>query len=163
MKIIIKTIRTMTAVLMIVAGLLALFTIDNAQDITSLMVYAIIMIMGLAGGIYLLLLTSPELTDLSEFEEETNSILEDYGEETNSIFEDYEKEIKELREENLLLIDRYLTFKSIIKSAKIINEDNKEKYPHLYGLLYNEDLVRERTNLQEPYLDELDRFKEIYN
>ena len=152
MKTFIKTIGTMTAVLMIIAGLLALFTIDNAQDITSLLLYAIIMIMGISGGIYLLTLAYPELTDLSEFEEETNSILENY-----------EKEIKELREENLLLIDRYLTFKSIIRSSNALDESAKIKYPNLYYIFYEEDLARERTKLQEPSLDELDRFKEIYN
>ena len=152
MKTIIKTIKTMTAVLMIIAGLLALFTIDNAQDITSLMVYAIVMIMGISGGIYLLILTYPELTDLSEFDGDNNSILEEY-----------EKEIKELREENLLLIDRYLTFKSIIKSNYVIDESDKIKYPNLYYIFYEEDLAKERTKLQEPSLDELDRFKEIYN
>lgn len=136
MKTFIKTIKTITAVLMIVAGLLALFTIDNAQDITSLMVYAIVMIMGISGGIYLLTLAYPELIDLSEFEEETNSILEDY-----------EKEIKELREENLLLIDRYLTFKNIIKSSNVIDESTKIKYPNLYYIFYEEDLARERTKL----------------
>ena len=134
MKTIIKTIKTMTAVLMIIAGLLALFTIDNAQDITSLLLYVIIMIMGLAVGIYLLILTYPELTDLSEFEEETNSILKEY-----------EKEIKELREENLLLIDRYIAFKSIIRSTKIINDSNKGNYPNIYRLIYEEDLVGERN------------------
>ena len=152
MKTFIKTIGTMTAVLMIIAGLLALFTIDNAQDITSLLLYAIIMIMGISGGIYLLTLAYPELTDLSEFEEETNSILENY-----------EKEIKELREENLLLIDRYITFKSIIRSSNALDESAKIKYPNLYYIFYEEDLARERTKLQEPSLDELDRFKEIYN
>ena len=152
MKTFIKTIKTITAVLMIIAGLLALFTIDNAQDITSLLLYVIIMIMGLAVGIYLLILTYPELTDLSEFEEETNSILKEY-----------EKEIKELREENLLLIDRYITFKSIIRSSNAIDESAKIKYPNLYYIFYEEDLAKERTKLQEPSLDELDRFKEIYN
>ena len=152
MKTIIKTIKTMTAVLMIIAGLLALFTIDNAQDITSLLLYVMIMIMGLAGGIYLLILTYPELTDLSEFDGNTISMLEDY-----------EREIDELRDHNLLLSDRYMTFKSIIKSSKIINEDNKEKYPNLYKLIYEEDLVGERTKLQEPSLEQIDRFKEIYN
>ena len=152
MKTFIKTIKTMTAVLMIIAGLLALFTIDNAQDITSLLLYVMTMIMGLAGGIYLLILTYPELTDLSEFNGDTISMLEDY-----------EREIEELREHNLVLIDRYITFKSIIKSTKIINEDNKEKYPHLYSLLYNEDLVGERNKPQEPTLEQIDRFKEVYN
>ena len=152
MKTIIKTIKTMTAVLMIIAGLLALFTIDNAQDITSLLLYVMTMIMGLAVGIYLLILTYPELTDLSEFDGNTISMLEDY-----------EREIDELRDHNLLLSDRYMTFKSIIKSSKIINEDNKEKYPNLYKLIYEEDLVGERTKLQEPSLEQIDRFKEIYN
>ena len=152
MKTIIKTIKTMTAVLMIVAGLLALFTIDNAQDITSLLLYVMIMIMGLAVGIYLLTLTYPELTDLSEFDGDNNSI-----------FEEYERELAELREHNLLLIDRYITFKSIIRSSNAIDESAKIKYPNLYYIFYEEDLAKERTKLQEPSLDELDRFKEIYN
>ena len=152
MRTFIKTIKTITAVLIIIAGLTALFTIDNAQDITSLIGFVIVMVTGTVGGIYLLISTYPELTDLSEFEEETNSILEDY-----------EKEIKELREENLLLIDRYMTFKSIIRSSNAIDESNKEKYANLYRLIYEEDLVGEKIKLQEPSLDELDRFKEIYN
>ena len=152
MKTFIKTIRTITAVLMIVAGLLALFTIDNAEGITTLIAFAIVMLLGVIGGVYLLYSTYPELADLSEFEEETNSILEDY-----------EKELDELREHNLLLIDRYITFKSILKSSNAIDESNKEKYPNLYHLIYEEDLVCGRTKLQEPSLDELDRFKEIYN
>ena len=152
MKTIIKAIGTILSVSSIMIGLTALFTIDNAQGITSLLMYVALMIIGIAGGIYLLIYIYPELTDLSEFEEETNSILEDY-----------EKEIKELREENLLLIDRYLTFKSIIRSSNAIDESAKIKYPNLYYIFYEEDLARERTKLQEPSLDELDRFKEIYN
>ena len=122
MKTIIKAIGTILSVSSIMIGLTALFTIDNAQGITSLLMYVALMIIGIAGGIYLLIYIYPELTDLSEFEEETNSILEDY-----------EKEIKELREENLLLIDRYMTFKSIIKSSNAIDESNKEKYANLYN------------------------------
>ena len=152
MKTFIKAIRTITAVLMIIAGLLALFTIDNAQDITSLIGFVIVMVTGTVGGIYLLISNYPELTDLSEFDGNTISMLEDY-----------EREIDELRDHNLLLSDRYMTFKSIIKSTKIINEDNNEKYPNLYKLIYEEDLVGERTKLQEPSLEEIDRFKEIYN
>ena len=152
MRTFIKTIKTMTAVLMIVAGLLALFTIDNAQDATSLLLYAMTMIMGLAGGIYLLILTYPELTDLSEFDGDNNSMLEDY-----------ERELAELREHNLLLIDRYMTFKSIIKANMIINDSNKGNYPNIYRLIYEEDLVGERTKLQEPSLEQIDRFKEVYN
>ena len=151
MKIFIKTIKTITAVLMIIAGLTALFTIDNAQGITGLLAYAAVMIISISGGIYLLTLMYPELLDISEFEE------------NSTILNDYEREIEELREHNLLLIDRYITFKEIIKSSKVIDESNKEKYANLYYIFYEEDLARERTKLQEPSLDELDRFKEIYN
>ena len=152
MKTFIKTIKTMTAVLMIIAGLLALFTIDNAQDITSLIGFVIVMVTGTVGGISLLISTYPKLTDLSEFDEDNNSI-----------FEEYEREIAELREHNLLLLDRYSTFKSVLVLTNAINDSNKEKYPNLYYVIYEEDLARERTKLQEPSLDELDRFKEIYN
>ena len=152
MRTFIKAIGTILSVSSIMIGLTALFTIDNAQGITSLLMYVALMIIGIAGGIYLLIYIYPELTDLSEFEEETNSILEDY-----------EKEIKELREHNLLLIDRYITFKSIMRSSNALDESAKIKYPHLYYIFYEEDLARERTKLQEPSLDELDRFKEIYN
>ena len=152
MKTFIKTIKTMTAVLMIIAGLLALFTIDNAQDITSLIGFVIVMVTGTVGGISLLISTYPKLTDLSEFDEDNNSI-----------FEEYEREIAELREHNLLLLDRYITFKSIIKSNKVINDSNKENYPNLYYLLYEEDLVGERIKLQKPTLEQIDRFKEVYN
>ena len=152
MKTFIKTIKTMTAVLMIIAGLLALFTIDNAQDITSLIGFVIVMVTGTVGGISLLISTYPKLTDLSEFDEDNNSI-----------FEEYEREIAELREHNLLLIDRYITFKSIIRSSNALDESAKIKYPNLYYIFYEEDLARERTKLQEPSLDELDRFKEVYN
>ena len=151
MKTFIKTIGTILSVSSIMIGLTALFTIDNAQNATSLLLYAMTMIIGITGGIYLLIYIYPELTDLSEFEE------------SNSILKDYEKEIEELRDHNLLLSDRYMTFKSIIKSTKIINEDNKEKYPNLYKLLYEEDLVGNGNKLQEPTLEQIDRFKEIYN
>lgn len=150
MKTFIKTIKTIIAVLMIIAGLTALFTIDNAQDITSLIGFVIVMVTGIVGGIYLLISTYPKLTDLSEFDGNTISMLEDY-----------EKELNELREHNILLIDRYITFKNIIKSTKIINEDNNEKYPNLYKLIYEEDLVGERSKLQEPTLEQIDRFKEV--
>lgn len=152
MKTFIKTIKTSTAVLMIIAGLTALFTIDNAQDITSLIGFVIVMVTGTVGGIFLLISTYPELTDLSEFDGNTISMLEDY-----------ESELTELREHNLLLIDRYITFKSIIMSTKLINEDNNEKYPNLYKLIYEEDLVGERIKLQEPTLEQIDRFKEVCN
>ena len=152
MKAIIKTIGTILSIALIVLGLTALFTIDNAQGITSLLIYAAVMILGIAGGIYLLTLMYPELLDISEFDGNTISI-----------FKDYEREIEELRKPNLVLIDRYIIFKSIIKSTKIINEDNKEKDPNLYKLLYEEDLVGNGNKLQEPTLEQIERFKEIYN
>ena len=152
MKTFIKTIKTMTAVLMIIAGLLALFTIDNAQDITSLIGFVIVMVTGVTGGIFLLISTYPELTDLSEFDGKTISMLEDY-----------EKELAELREHNILLIDRYITFKEIIKSHKIINDSNRENYPNLYNLIYEEDLVWGGNKVKEPTLEQIERFKEVYN
>ena len=151
MKTFIKTIGTVISILLIVIGLTALFTIDNAQGLTGLITYAAIMIISISGGIYLSTLMYPELFDLSEFEE------------GHTILDDYEQELAELREHNLLLIDRYLTFKSIIKASTAIDDKNKENYPNIYRLIYEEDLARERIKLQEPTLDELDRFKEIYN
>ena len=151
MRTFIKAIGTILSVSSIMIGLTALFTIDNAQGITSLLMYVALMIIGIAGGIYLLIYIYPELTDLSEFEE------------NSTILNDYEREIDELIDHNLLLSDRYMTFKSIIKSSKIINEDNNEKYPNLYKLIYEEDLVGEKIKLQEPSLEQIDRFKEVYN
>ena len=147
MKIFIKTIKTITAVLMIIAGLLALITIDNAQDITSLIGFAIVMVTGTVGGIAILATTYLELTDLSEFEGDNNSI-----------FDEYEREIEELREHNLLLIKRYITFKDIIKANNVINVANKGNYPTLYKLIYEEDLVGNRINTQENTLEQIERF-----
>lgn len=133
MKTFIKTIRTMTAVLMIVAGLLALFTIDNAEGITTLIAFAIVMLLGVIGGVYLLYSTYPELADLSEFDDKSLNSLEEC-----------QKELEELREHNLLLIDRYITFKSILKSLtshKSTDYSDIIKYPNLYHLIYVEDLV----------------------
>ena len=152
MKTFIKTIRTITAVLMILVGLTALFIIDNANALSTLLALAVIMVAGVVGGIAILVTTYPELLDLSEFDDKSLNSLEDC-----------QRELDELREHNLLLIDRYIIFKSIIKSSKAIDESNKEKYPNLYYIFYEEDLARERTKLEEPSLDELDRFKEIYN
>ena len=152
MKTIIKTIRTITAVLMIVAGLLALFTIDNADSIITLIAFAIVMLLGVFGGIYLLYSTYPELADLSEFDDKSLNSLEEC-----------QKELAELRDHNLLLVVRYMSFQSIIQSSKIINVSNKGNYPNIYRLIYEEDLVGERTKLQEPTLEQIDRFKEIYN
>ena len=126
MKTIIKAIGTILSVSSIMIGLTALFTIDNAQGLTGLITYAAIMIIGITGGIYLLIYIYPELADLSEFEE------------NSTILNDYEREIEELREHNLLLIDRYITFKSILKSDKSVDYSN---YPSLYHLIYVEDLI----------------------
>ena len=152
MKTFIKTIRTITAVLMIVAGLTVLFIIDNANDLTTLLTLAVIMVAGVVGGIALLVSTYPELIDLSEFDDKSLNSLEEC-----------QVELNELREHNLLLIDRYIIFKSIIKASKALDESAKIKYPSLYYIFYEEDLVCGKTNSQEPSLDELDRFKEIYN
>ena len=151
MKTFIKAIGTMLSVSSILIGLTALFTIDNAQGITSLILYVALMIIGIAGGIYLLIYIYPELTDLSEFDG------------NSTILNDYEREIEELREHNLLLIDRYMTFKSIIKANKVLDDKDKEKYPYLYRLLYEEDLVCGVKSIKESSLEEIDRFKEIYN
>ena len=151
MKTFIKAIGTILSVSSIMIGLTALFTIDNAQGITSLLVYVALMIIGIAGGIHLLIYIYPELTDLSEFEE------------NSTILNDYEREIDELREHNLLLIDRYMTFKGIIKSNNVINDENKENYPSIYYLVYEEDLVCGVKSIKEPSLEEIDRFKKVYN
>ena len=141
MKTFIKTIGTIISILLIVLGLTALFTIDNAQGITGLIAYAAVMIISISGGIYLLTLMYPELTDLSEFDGDNNII-----------FDEYEREIAELREHNLLLLDRYITFKSILVSTNAINDSNKENYPNLYYLLYEEDLVGGETTIKESSL-----------
>ena len=152
MKTFIKTIRTITAVLMIVAGLTALCIIDNTNDLMTLLTIAVIMVTGVVGGIAILVNTYPELADLSEFDDKSLNSLEDC-----------QRELAELREHNLLLINRYITFKSIIKSHKSADYSDMTLYPMLYHLIYVEDLVCGKTNSQEPSLDELDRFKEIYN
>lgn len=138
MKTFIKTIGTVISILLIVLGLTALFTIDNAQGITGLIAYAAVMIIGISGGIYLLTLMYPELLDISEFDGDNNSI-----------FDEYEREIEELREHNLLLITRYSIFKSILVSTNAINDSNKDKFPNLYYLLYEEDLVGGENTIKE--------------
>ena len=152
MKTFIKTIGTVISILLIVLGLTALFTIDNANGLTGLIAYAAVMIISISGGIYLLTLMYPELLDLSEFDGDNNSIVEEY-----------EREIEELREHNLLLITRYSTFKSILLSTNAINDSNKDKFPNLYYLLYEEDLVSGENTIKESSLEQLNRFKEDYN
>ena len=144
MKTFIKIVGTILSISAIVIGLTALFTIDNAQDIPSLIGLVIVMVTGTVGGISLLTSTYPELTDLSEFDEDNNRI-----------FEEYEREIAELREHNILLLDRYITFKSVLKSHKSADYSDMILYPNLYYLIYVEDLAVTE--------DELERFKEVYN
>ena len=118
MKTFIKTIKTITAVLMIIAGLLALFTIDNAQNITSLIGFVIVMVIGTVGGIFLLISTYPKLTDLSEFEE------------SNSILKDYDDELESLRKDNLRLIKRISRLRSIILYNNIDLSDDDYEFVH---------------------------------
>ena len=144
MRTFIKTIKTITAILMILAGLTVLFIIDNANDLMSLLTLAVIMVTGIVGGIAILVTTYPSLLDLSEFDDKSLKSLEDCQE-----------ELELLREHNLLLINRYLTFKSILKSHKSADYSDMISYPKLYHLLYVEDLSVTK--------DELDRFEEVYN
>ena len=142
MRTFIKAIGTILSVSSIMIGLTALFTIDNVQGITSLLMYVALMIIGIAGGIYLLIYIYPELTDLSEFDDKSLNSLEEC-----------QKELEKLREHNLLLITRYSTFKSILVSTNAINDSNKENYPNLYYLLYEEDLVGGENTIKEGSLD----------
>ena len=144
MKTLIKTISTVISILLIVLGLTALFTIDNAQGIIGLIAYAVVMILGIAGGVYLLTLMYPELLDLSEFDDKSLNALEEC-----------QAELDILREHNILLLDRYITFKAVLKSHKSADYSDMTSYPNLYHLIYVEDL----TVTEE----EVERFKEVYN
>ena len=118
MRTFIKAIGTILSVSSIMIGLTALFTIDNAQGITSLLVYVALMIIGIAGGIYLLIYIYPELTDLSEFEE------------SNSILKDYDDELESLRKDNLRLIKRISRLRSIILYNNIDLSDDDYEFVH---------------------------------
>ena len=144
MKTFIKTIKTITAIFSILFGLIAFFTLDNGQSITTLIIQVFFMILGVVVGIHLLLSTYPELTDLSEFDDKSLKALEDC-----------QVELDILREHNILLLDRYITFKSVLKSHKSADYSDITSYPNLYHLIYVEDL----TVTEE----ELERFKEVYN
>ena len=148
MRTFIKTIRTITAVLMILAGLTVLFILDNANDLITLLTLAVIMVTGVVGGIAILVTTYPELTDLSEFDDKSLNALEEC-----------QQELDILREHNLLLIDRYITFKSLIIASKVVNDSNKDKFPNLYRLLYEEDLVCGGTKVKEGSLEQIDKVK----
>ena len=118
MRTFIKAIGTILSVSSIMIGLTALFTIDNAQDITSLLMYVALMIIGIAGGIYLLIYIYPELTDLSEFEE------------SNSILNDYDAELESLRKDNLRLIKRISRLRGIILYNNIDLSDDDYEFVH---------------------------------
>ncbi len=118
MKTFIKAIGTILSVSSIMIGLTALFTIDNAQGITSLLMYVAVMIIGIAGGIYLLIYIYPELTDLSEFEE------------SNSILKDYDDELESLRKDNLRLIKRISRLRGIILYNNIDLSDDDYEFVH---------------------------------
>ena len=70
MKTIIKTIGTTISVLLIILGLTALFTIDNAQGITGLIAYAAVMIISnnidVDGGM-IKCEVYDQITDISQF------------------------------------------------------------------------------------------------
>ena len=148
MKTLIKTIKTMAAVLMIIAGLTVLFILDNANDLITLLTLAVIMVTGVVGGIAILVTTYPELTDLSEFDDKSLNALEEC-----------QQELDILREHNLLLLTRYITFKSLIIASKVVNDSNKDKFPNLYHLLYEEDLVGGGTKVKEGSLEQIDKVK----
>ena len=148
MKTFIKTIGTTISILLIVIGLTALFTIDNANGITGLIAYAAVMIISISGGIYLLTLMYPELLDLSEFDDKSLKSLEDC-----------QVELDILREHNILLLDRYITFKSILISSSVINDSNKDKFPNLYRLVYEEDLTNGVITVNEGSLEQIDKVK----
>ena len=118
MRTFIKAIGTILSVSSIMIGLTALFTIDNAQGITSLLMYVALMIIGIAGGIYLLIYIYPELTDLSEFEE------------SNSILKDYDAELESLRKDNLRLIKRISRLRGIILYNNIDLSDDDYEFVH---------------------------------
>ena len=118
MKTIIKAIGTILSVSSIMIGLTALFTIDNAQGITSLLMYVALMIIGITGGIYLLIYIYPELTDLSEFEE------------SNSILKDYDDELESLRKDNLRLIKSISRLRGIILYNNIDLSDDDYEFVH---------------------------------
>lgn len=79
MKTIIKTFRTIVAILSLLFALTVLFTIDNFNDITTLIVFAVAMIIGFGVGILLLIITYPSyFVEEYDYEDEINKTLNDY-------------------------------------------------------------------------------------
>ena len=56
-----------------------------------------------------------------------------------------------------------MTFKSIIIPSNVVDDSNKDKFPNLYYLLYEEDLVGGGNTIKEGSLEQIDKGKEIYN
>ena len=72
-------------------------------------------------------------------------------------------ELDILREHNILLLDRYITFKSVLISSSVINDSNKDKFPNLYRLVYEEDLTNGVITVNEGSLEQIDKVKQNYN
>ena len=152
MKTLVKTIKTSIAIILIVIGLVIFFTLENIETITSLVMYVVIMLITFIGGIILLTSVNPELKDLSEFE--------DLHDET---FKAYEEELEALREENIVLIDRYYTLRAILRNYNVINSNNQERFPNLFHIIYVENLKVDVVRIKESTELELERFKEMYD
>ena len=148
----IKTIKTIIAIILIVVGLVIFFTLENIETITSLIMYVVIMLTTFIGGIMLLTSVNPELTDLSEFE--------DLHEETYNAYED---ELAALREQNLILIDRYATLKTLLRHYNVINSNNQDRFPNLFNIIHVENLRVDGVRIKESTELELERFKEMYD
>ena len=152
MKTLVKTIKTIIAIILIVIGLVIFFTLENMETITSLVMYVVIMLITFIGGIILLTSVNPELTDLFEFE--------DLHEET---YKNYEDELEALREQNLLLIDRYTTLRAILRNYNVINSNNQDRFPNLFNIIHIENLKTDGVRVKETTELELERFKELYD
>ena len=87
MKTIIKTTKTIVAIVSLLFSLTVLFTLDNFNDITTLIGLAVSMIIGFAIGISLLINIYPD-----NFNEE---------EEEETIYDEYEREIEVLKSKEL--------------------------------------------------------------
>ena len=91
MKTIIKIFKTIVAIMSLLFALTVLFTLDNFNDITTLIGLSVSMIIGFVVGISLLINIYP-----SYFVEEY-----DYEDEINKTINEYKKEIEVLRSKEL--------------------------------------------------------------
>ena len=108
MKTIIKTFKTIVAIVSLLFALTVLFTINNFNDITTLIGLAVSMIIGFAIGISLLINIYPD-----SFNEE---------EEEETIYDEYEREIEVLRSKEL----EYINFLVKIRDNYTLNDLFKE-------------------------------------